>query len=223
MGQKVNPIGLRLAVTKDWRSRWFSAKKGFGALVNEDLAIRDIVKKRLESAGVSRISIERSGNRVRVSIATARPGIVIGRKGQDVDRVRGELTSMTGKEVYLEIQEIRDPDTDAQLVAENVALQLARRVSFKRAMKRAIKIAMDMGVDGIKIKAAGRLGGSELARVEWYKEGRVPLQTLRENIDYGFAEAATPAGRIGIKVWICKKRDQSRVTAPRRRANAVDA
>jgi len=214
---------LRTAVTKDWRSRWFSPKKGFGALVNEDLVIRDIVKKRLEGAGVSRISIERSGNRVRVSIATARPGIVIGRKGQDVDRVRAELTSLTGKEVYLEIQEIRDPDADAQLVAENVALQLARRVSFKRAMKRAMKIAMDMGVDGIKIKAAGRLGGAELARVEWYKEGRVPLQTLRENIDYGFVEAITPAGRIGIKVWICKKRDQSRVTGPRRRANAVDA
>ncbi len=202
MGQKVNPVGLRVAVNHDWRSRWFSNKKQFGSLLNEDMKIRDIVKRRLESAGVSRILIERSGARVRVSIWTARPGIVIGRKGQDLERVRTELSKLTNKEVYLEIQEVRDPDVDAQLVAENIALQLTRRVSFKRAMKRAMKIAMDMGVDGIRIRATGRLGGSELARMEWYKEGRVPLQTLRAPIDYGFAESATTAGRIGIKVWI---------------------
>ncbi|OGV71143.1 MAG: 30S ribosomal protein S3, partial [Lentisphaerae bacterium RIFOXYA12_FULL_60_10] len=174
-----------MAVNHDWRSRWFSNKKQFGSLLNEDMKIRDIVKRRLESAGVSRILIERSGARVRVSIWTARPGIVIGRKGQDLERVRTELSKLTNKEVYLEIQEVRDPDVDAQLVAENIALQLTRRVSFKRAMKRAMKIAMDMGVDGIRIRATGRLGGSELARMEWYKEGRVPLQTLRAPIDYG--------------------------------------
>lgn len=225
MGQKVNPIGLRVAVNHDWRSRWFSNKRQFGALLNEDMKIRDVVKRRLESAGVSRILVERSGTRVRVSIWTARPGIVIGRKGQDLERVRTELSKLTNKEVYLEIQEVRDPDVDAQLVAENIALQLTRRVSFKRAMKRAMKIAMDMGVDGIRVRATGRLGGSELARMEWYKEGRVPLQTLRAPIDYGFAESATTAGRIGIKVWICKSKDLPGRPAMRgrRSSHAVDA
>ncbi len=205
MGQKTNPIGLRLAVDKDWRSRWFSPKKEFGNLLNEDLKIRELVKKRLENAAVAQVRIERYANRVRVNIFTARPGIVIGRKGQDIERIRVELSRMTGKEVYIEIQEIRDADTNAQLVAENIAMQMARRVSFRRAMKRAIKLAMDLGVEGIKIRVSGRLGGAELSRVEWYKEGKIPLHTLRANIEYGFAESPTTAGRIGVKVWICKK------------------
>lgn len=207
MGQKINPIGLRVTVNKDWRSRWFSGKKGFGDMLNEDLAIRDLVKKRLESASVAQVNIERYANRVRISIHTARPGIVIGRKGQELEKVRLEIAKLTGKEIYVEIQEIRDPDGNAQLIAENIALQMERRVSFRRAMKRAMKMAMDLGAEGIKVRAGGRLGGSELARVEWYKEGRIPLHTLRANIDYGFAEAATTAGRIGIKVWVCKKRE----------------
>lgn len=204
MGQKVNPIGLRVTVDKNWRSRWFSPKKSFGQLLNEDMAIRELVQKRLENAAVSEVTIERYANRVRVNIHTARPGIVIGRKGSDIERIRGELADMTGKEVYVEIREVRNPDINARLVAEGIALQVSRRVSFRRAMKRAIKIAMDMGVDGIKVMASGRLGGSELSRREWYKEGRIPLHTLRANIDYGVAEAATTAGRIGIKVWICQ-------------------
>jgi small subunit ribosomal protein S3 len=209
LGQKVNPIGLRVTVDKNWRSRWFGSKRVFGALLVEDVKIRELVKKRLENAAVSDVIIERYANRVRVNIHTARPGIVIGRKGQDIERVRGEIAAMTGKEAYVEIREVKDPDTNAQLVAESIALQVARRVSFRRAMKRAVKIAMDMGVEGVKVRAGGRLGGSELARVEWYKEGKIPLHTLRAHIDYGFAEAATTAGRIGIKVWICKKREDN--------------
>jgi len=209
LGQKVNPIGLRVTVDKDWRSRWFGSKKDFGNLLVEDTKIRELVTKRLENAAVSDVRIERYANRVRVNIHTARPGIVIGRKGQDIERIRGEIGDLTGKEAYVEIHEIRDPDANAQLVAESIALQVERRVSFRRAMKRALKIAMDMGVDGIKIRASGRLGGSELSRVEWYKEGRIPLHTLRANIDYGFAEAATTAGRIGVKVWICRKPEEA--------------
>ena len=192
-------------------------------MLNEDLAIRDHVKKRLENAGVSNVLIERNANRVRVNIYTARPGIVIGRKGQDIDRIRAELTDMTGKEIYVEIREVKNPDADAQLVAENIALQVSRRVSFRRAMKRALKIAMGLGVEGIKVRASGRLGGAELARVEWYKEGRIPLHTLRANIDYGFAEAAVSVGRIGIKVWICKKKEESSPANTRRKFNASHA
>ena len=209
MGQKINPIGLRVTVDKDWRSRWFSGKKGFGDMLNEDLKIRDIVKNRLESASVARVDIERYANRVRISIHTARPGIVVGRKGQELEKVRMQIAKMSGKEIYIEIQEIRDPDCNAQLISENIAMQMERRVSFRRAMKRAMKLAMDLGAEGIKIRAAGRLGGSELARIEWYKEGRIPLHTLRANIEYGFAEAATTAGRIGVKVWVCKKREEA--------------
>lgn len=215
MGQKVNPVGLRVAVNKNWRSRWFSGKKHFGERLVEDITIRERVKKRLESAAVSQVDIERYANRVRINVHTARPGVVIGRKGQDIERIRGELAALTGKEIYIEIHEVRDADSNAQLVAENIAVQVERRVSLRRAMKRAMKIAMDMGVEGIKIRASGRLGGAELSRVEWYKEGKIPLHTLRENIEYGFAEAATVAGRIGIKVWICKKTPEAEAAAGR--------
>ncbi len=209
MGQKVNPIGFRVAVNKDWRSRWFAEKKEFGNLLHEDLKIRDLVKARLKDAAVPEVQIERYANRARVTIFTARPGIVIGRKGQDIERLREEIAKKTKKEIYVEIREVKDPDTNAQLVAENISLQLERRVSFRRAMKRAIQMAMELGALGIKIQASGRLGGAELARREWYKEGKVPLHTLRENVQYGFAEAHTMAGKIGVKVWICKKLEEA--------------
>ena len=205
MGQKVNPVGFRLPVNHAWRSKWFATKKNFGSFLVEDSEIREFVKKRLSEAGLSKIIIERYANRVRVTLMSARPGVIIGRKGQDVDKIRDELSKMTKKEVYLEIKEVRDADADAQLVAESIAQQLERRIMLKRAMKRAQKVAMDMGVDGIKVHASGRINGAEIARVEWSREGKVPLHTLRANIDYGFAEANTTAGKIGIKVWICKK------------------
>lgn len=204
MGQKANPIGLRVAVNKDWRSKWYAQKKDFGKLLNEDRIIRDILKKKLESASVPRILIERAANRCRITILTARPGVVIGRKGSEIDKIKEDLSKMTGKEVYVDIQEVKSPETDAQLVAENVALQLERRISHRRAMKKSIQTAMDFGAEGIKIRCAGRLGGAEIARVEKYMEGRVPLHTLRANIDYGFAEANTMYGKLGVKCWICK-------------------
>ena len=204
MGQKSNPIGLRVAVNKDWRSKWYADKKEFGTLLVEDYKIRDLLKGRLESASVPRILIERAANRCRITILTARPGVVIGRKGAEIDKLKEELSRMTGKEIYVDIQEIKQPETDSQLVAENIALQLERRVSFRRAMKKAIQTAMDLGAEGIKVRCGGRLGGAELARVESYHEGRVPLHTLRANIDYGFAEANTVYGKLGVKCWICK-------------------
>jgi len=204
MGQKTNPIGLRVAVNRDWRSKWYAGKKEFGKLLSEDRSIRDILKKKLESASVPRILIERAATRCRVTILTARPGVVIGRKGAEIDKLKEELSKMTGKEIYVDILEIKTPELDAQLVAENIALQLERRVSFRRAMKKAIQTTMDFGAEGIKVRCAGRLGGAELARVEMYHEGRVPLHTLRANIDYGFAEARTVYGKLGIKCWICK-------------------
>src|SRR4051812_2427229 len=204
MGQKTNPIGLRVAVNKDWRSKWYAGKKEFGKLLTEDRDIRALLKKKLESASVPKILIERAANRCRITILTARPGVVIGRKGAEIDKLKEELSKMTGKEIYVDIQEIKTPETDAQLVAENIALQLERRVSFRRAMKKAIQTAMDLGAEGIKVRCGGRLGGAELARVETYHEGRVPLHTLRANIDFGFAEANTVYGKLGVKVWICK-------------------
>jgi small subunit ribosomal protein S3 len=205
LGQKVNPIGFRIAVNKNWRSRWFAGKKEFANLLQEDLRIREAVQTRLKDAAISNVFIERYANRVRVTIRTARPGLVIGRKGEDIERLREQLAGSTGKEIYIEIDEVKNPDMDARLVAENIALQLERRVSFRRAMKRAIQMAMELGADGIKVMASGRLGGAELSRTESYKEGRVPLHTLRADIDYGTATARTVAGAIGIKVWICKK------------------
>lgn len=204
MGQKTNPIGFRLVVNRDWRSRWFAPKRETAALVAEDHKIRELLKKRLESASVSKIVIERAANRCRVTIYTARPGVVIGRKGSEIDRIKEELVEMTGKEVYIDIIEIRRPELDAQLVAENLALQLERRVSFRRAMKKAIQAAQDAGAEGIRVKVSGRLGGAELARSEQYLWGRVPLHTLRADVDYGFAEAHTVYGKIGVKCWICR-------------------
>src|SRR6266481_4275886 len=205
MGQKTNPIGLRIAVNKDWRSKWYAEKKEFGKLLAEDRRIRDILKKKLESASVPKIQIERAATRCRITIFTARPGVVIGRKGAEIDKIKEELSRMTGKEVYVDIQEIKQPELDAQLVAENVALQLERRISFRRAMKKAVQTAMDFGADGIKIRCAGRLGGAEISRAEWHREGKIPLHTLRQPIDYGFSEANTVYGKIGVKVWLCKK------------------
>jgi small subunit ribosomal protein S3 len=204
MGQKTNPIGLRVAVNKDWRSKWYAPKKDFSSLVVEDYRIRTFLKKKLEGAAVPRILIERAASRCRVTIQTARPGVVIGRKGAEIDKLKEELSKMTGKEIYVDIVEIKSPDLDAQLVAENIALQLERRVSFRRAMKKALQVTKDMGAQGIKIRCAGRLGGAELARVESYHWGRVPLHTLRAEIDYGFAEAKTLYGKLGVKCWICK-------------------
>lgn len=203
MGQKVNPIGLRVTVTKDWRSRWYANKRDYGTLVQEDGLIRDLVKKRLRDAAVPQVLIERYANRARVTIQTARPGIVIGRKGADVDKLREEIARLTGKEIYVDIKEVRDADKNAQLVAEGIATQIERRVSFRRAMKRAAQMAMELGAQGIRIHLSGRLGGAELARRDSLREGKAPLHTLRQDIDYGFAEANTVAGKIGVKVWIC--------------------
>ncbi len=214
MGQKVNPIGFRIGVNHAWGSRWFAPKKTFSAYLIEDQKIREVCKKYLAEAGISKIMIERYLSRVRVTLFSARPGVIIGRKGDDVEAIRTKLEKMTKKEVYLEIKEVQGADADAQLVAESIAQQLERRIMLKRAMKRAMKVAMDMGVDGIKVHAGGRINGAEIARVEWSREGKVPLHTLRANIDYGFAEANTTAGKIGIKVWICKK-DGFQARAPR--------
>jgi small subunit ribosomal protein S3 len=192
-------------MNKDWRSRWFADKRTFGKLLKEDIDIRKMVMGNLKDAAVSDVYIERYANRIRITIKTARPGLVIGRKGEDIDKLREVLAKVTGKEIYIEIAEVKKPDIDAQLVAENVAMQLERRVSHRRAMKRALQMAMDNGALGIKVLVAGRLNGAEIARSENYKEGKIPLHTLRANIDYGTTEANTVAGIIGIKVWICKE------------------
>ena len=203
MGHKVNPIGLRVGVNRTWDSRWF-ADKDYAAMLHEDLRLREFLKKRLAQAGVSRIVIERPAKRARVTIHTARPGVVIGKKGQDIEKLRRELQSKTGGEVHLNIVEVRKPEIDAKLVADNIAQQLERRVSFRRAMKRSVQNTMRMGAQGIRVNVAGRLGGAEIARTEWYREGRVPLHTLRADIDYAHSEAKTAYGIIGIKVWIFK-------------------
>ena len=214
MGQKTNPIGFRIAVTKDWLSKWYADKKEFGKLLSEDRKIRELLMKKLESASVPKIHIERAATRCRITIFTARPGVVIGRKGAEIDKLKEELSKMTGKEIYVDIQEIKSPEIDAQLVADNVALQLERRISFRRAMKKAVQTAMDFNAEGIKIRCSGRLGGAELARVETYHEGRVPLHTLRANIEYGFAEANTVYGKLGIKCWICKGETKTEKPVP---------
>lgn len=213
MGQKVNPIGFRLVVNKDWRSRWYGSKKDFGGMLAEDLLIRKLIKEKLYFAGIPRIEIERYGNRVRVNILSARPGIVIGRKGSEIDRLRDELQDLTEKDIVLDVTEVKKPELEAQLVAENIALQLRKRVSFRRAMKRAVAFSMNAGAEGIKILCSGRLGGAEIARSASYREGKIPLHTMRADIDYGFAESRTTYGQIGVKVWIYKgeKRFQGEV------------
>ncbi len=201
MGQKVHPKGFRLGVTETWLSRWYK-KRGYAEQLHQDFFLRDYVNKRLAGAGVSSVEIERAANRVKINVRTARPGLVIGKKGKDIEDLRSELKRVVGREVTINIIEIRKPDLDAKLVAENVGSQLVRRVAFRRAMKDAIARAMRMGAEGVKVSVAGRLGGTDIARTEWSREGRVPLHTLRAKIDYGFAEAQTTYGVIGVKCWI---------------------
>ena len=203
MGQKTHPIGFRLAVTRDWDSRWYASKQDFPTYLKEDHTIRTFLEKKLRYASVPRIFIERASGRIRVKIFTARPGVVIGRKGQELDKLKMELNKKVGKDVMLDIQEVKRPDLSAQLVAENVALQLERRIAFRRAMKRAVQTTMAMGADGIRIQCGGRLGGADIARTEQQRMGKVPLQTLRAQINYGFSEASTVYGIIGVKCWIC--------------------
>ncbi len=209
MGQKVNPKGFRLAVRRDWESRWFANKGDYATAVNEDYRIREFLRNRLKSASVPRIFIERAGQRIRVKIFTARPGMVIGQKGALLETLKADLAKFIGKEVLVDIQEVKKPDLDAFLVAENIALQLERRISFRRAVKKAISTCMASGADGIKVQVSGRLGGAEIARTEWQRKGRIPLHTLRENIDYGFTEANTVYGKIGVKCWLCLKSDDN--------------
>lgn len=201
MGHKVHPLGFRLGINKTWKSRWY-ADKTYGHLLQEDLRLKRFIKKRLFHAGISRIEIERTAERVRIFIHTARPGIIIGKKGAEVEKLKTELTGMTNKEIQLEIVEVRRPELDAQLVAEQVASQLERRVAFRRAMRKSVTSALRLGAKGVRIACAGRLAGAEIARREWYREGRVPLHTLRADIDFGYAEASTTYGIIGVKAWI---------------------
>ena len=204
MGQKVNPIGLRLGINRTWDSRWFAGKNEYGKLLHEDIAIRKSLSKELKQAAVSRIVIERPHRKCRVTIYSARPGIVIGKKGADIDKLKKTVSRLTASEVHINIVEVRKPEVDATLVADSIAQQLERRVAFRRAMKRAVQSAMRLGAEGIRINCSGRLGGAEIARLEWYREGRVPLHTLRADVDYGTATAFTTFGTCGIKVWIFK-------------------
>ena len=201
MGQKVNPIGLRLGINKSWSSKWFAEKK-YGDLVHQDIKLRKFLKKKFYHAGISKIEIERAADKAKVNIHAARPGIIIGKKGSEIEKLKKELDGMTGGETIINIMEVRKPEIDAQLVAENVALQLERRIAFRRAMKKSVTSALKFGAKGIRITCSGRLGGAEMSRTEWYREGKVPLHTLRADIDYGFAEARTTYGAIGVKVLI---------------------
>ncbi|MGB0552967.1 MAG: 30S ribosomal protein S3 [Alphaproteobacteria bacterium] len=203
MGQKVNPIGFRLGINRTWDSRWYAAKE-YGNLLHEDIKIREYIEKALAQAGVARVIIERPAKRARITIHTARPGVVIGKKGADIEKLRLDISKMTGSDVTLNIVEIRKPEIDAKLIADNISQQLTRRVAFRRAMKRAVQSAMRLGAGGIRIKCGGRLGGVEIARAEWYREGRVPLHTLRADIDYGTSTAQTTYGACGVKVWVFK-------------------
>lgn len=222
MGQKVNPTGLRIALTKDWRSRWFGRKADFGNKLHEDLMIREIINSTLKEAAISKIIIERFANRIRIAVHSARPGLVIGRKGSEIDKLKVDLSKKTGgKEVFVDLVEVKNPEIDATLVSQSIAQQLERRVSFRRAMKKAIQTAMELGADGIRVKCGGRLGGAELARNERYSEGKVPLQTISANIDYGFAEANTLAGIIGVKVWICKNNNLEQKNGPNTKTGKV--
>jgi small subunit ribosomal protein S3 len=204
MGQKVNPVGLRLGINRTWDSRWYADGGNYAGMLHEDLQLRRYLMKRLGQAGVSRVVIERPAKKARVTIHTARPGVVIGKKGADIEKLRSDLSRMTGSEVHLNIVEIRKPEIDANLIADNIAQQLERRVAFRRAMKRAVQSAIRLGAEGIRINCGGRLGGAEIARMEWYREGRVPLHTLRADVDYGTATANTTYGTCGVKVWVFK-------------------
>jgi len=204
MGQKVHPNGIRLGIVSDWTSKWYADSKDYADLLNTDLEVRDFLKERLKQASVSRIQIDRPAKNAHITVHTARPGLVIGQKGKDIDELRKEVAKRMGIPVHISIEEIRKPELDAQLVSESIAQQLERRIMFRRAMKRAVQNAMRLGAEGVKVNIAGRLNGAEIARSEWYREGRVPLHTLRADIDYGFAEALTTYGIIGIKTWIFK-------------------
>ena len=228
MGQKVNPIGIRLGIVKEWTSKWYADSKDYADQLNADLEIRDYLKKRLSQASVSRIQIDRPAKNAHITIHTARPGLVIGKKGEDIDSLRGEVSRRMGIPVHISVEEIRKPELDAQLVAEGITQQLERRVMFRRAMKRSVQTSMRLGAEGIKISIAGRLNGAEIARSEWYREGRVPLHTLRADIDYGFSEANTTYGIIGVKVWIFKGEvfagaEEAEVAAPKRKAGGKRA
>jgi small subunit ribosomal protein S3 len=204
MGQKVHPTGIRLGITKDWTSKWYADSKDFGAFLHSDLKVREYLQKKLAAASISRIQIERPARNARITIHSARPGLIIGKKGEDIERLRNDVSAMMGIPVHINIEEVRKPELDATLVAQGVAQQLEKRIMFRRAMKRAVTNSMRLGALGVKINVAGRLNGAEIARTEWYREGRVPLHTLRADIDYGFAEANTTYGVIGVKVWIFK-------------------
>jgi small subunit ribosomal protein S3 len=212
MGQKVHPFGFRVGVKRNWRSMWYANKKDFPIYLHEDYEIRQFLQKRLVGAAISRITIERAANRVRVNLFTARPGLVIGRKATELEKLKTEINEMLpGRDVLVDVKEVKNPEIDAQLVAENIAVQLERRISFRRAMKKAVQTAMDFGALGIKVRCSGRLQNAEIARSEPYREGKVPLHTLRANIEYGFTEANTIAGKIGVKVWICLKEEAAPV------------
>ena len=204
MGQKINPVGLRLGINRTWDSRWFADGTDYGRLLHQDIKVRRELKKRLYQAGVSRIIIERPHKKCRITIYAARPGVIIGKKGADIEKLKSDISKITEGEIHLNIVEIRKPEADAQLVAENIAQQLERRIAFRRAMKRSMQSAMRLGAKGVRINVSGRLGGAEIARMEWYREGRVPLHTLKGDIDYGFSEAKTTYGVIGVKVWVFK-------------------
>jgi small subunit ribosomal protein S3 len=232
MGHKVNPVGIRLGISKDWNSKWFAGKRQYARALVADLKVRELLKTRLAQAGVSRIQIERPAKNARITIHTARPGVVIGKKGEDIERLRKDVSDIMGVPAHINVNEVRKPELDAQLVAESIAQQLERRIMFRRAMKRAVQNAMRLGALGIKVNVAGRLNGAEIARSEWYREGRVPLHTLRADIDYGLAEAKTTYGVIGVKVWIYKgeifdfaavgqaREDERNEGAPSRRSRA---
>src|SRR3954449_412313 len=218
MGQKTHPYGFRLGVTKTWRSRWF-AKQDYAKLLHEDLDLKESLRERLKAAGVSSIEVDRPGNKLRITIRTSRPGIIIGRKGAEIEKLKGDLAKKTGREVFIDIQEVHKPELDAQLVAESIALQLEKRVAFRRAMRKAVDSALRFGCKGIKVRVSGRLNGAEIARTEWYLQGRLPLHTLRADIDYGFSEAHTTYGIIGVKVWIYR----GEIFAQKKRRGAFNA
>jgi small subunit ribosomal protein S3 len=222
VGQKVNPIGLRLGITKTWNSRWFAEKKQYPVLLEEDLMLQNHIKTHMKHAGISQVEVERAAQKVKVTIHSSRPGIIIGRKGESADALKDELVRMTGRDVAVNIKEVKRPEIDAQLLSENIATQLVRRIAFRRAIKRSLASAMRLNIQGCKIMVAGRLNGAEMSRTEWVREGRVPLHTLRADIDYGFSEALTTYGIIGVKVWIYKGEEYHQPRVIRRRAGGRD-